>query len=161
VGPEGLPAALADLAIRVATIYGLDCRFEGEQTVAVNDELAATQLFRIAQEALRNAAEHSGANRIAVSLRQEDGKVSLEVRDNGRGFPDNQARFSGAGLRIMRYRANLIGAALEIAPADGQGTRLRCVLPGRRELHLPLSSGTNQMTDETTTMTPKTGQQND
>jgi signal transduction histidine kinase len=130
VGPEGLPAALSDLTVRFATIYGIDCRFEGEQTVAVKDDLSATQLFRIAQEALRNAVEHAEPTRILVILRQRDGQVALEVRDNGKGLPATSRDAPGVGLRIMRYRANLIGASFSVESTPGEGTTMRCILGG-------------------------------
>ncbi len=83
---------------------------------------------RIAQEALTNALRHADATRIDVSLSCEDGVTGLEVRDNGVGRQPNagHADTGGLGLRIMRHRANAIGAEFAIEDAPDGGTIVRC-----------------------------------
>ena len=93
---------------------------------------AAVQLFRIAQEALRNAAQHAHATHVEVDLRGTGDALVLEVRDNGAGFDREAARSQGMGLRIMEHRAGLIGATLSIDGNAGGGTVVRCVLPDAR-----------------------------
>jgi PAS domain S-box-containing protein len=88
-----------------------------------------TQVSRIIQEALTNARRHSGAKRISVSLKMDEGDLLAEVSDDGQGFePDTPP---GVGLSSMRERAALIGGDLEIESEPGRGTdvRLRVPLP--------------------------------
>jgi two-component system CheB/CheR fusion protein len=93
--------------------------------VQLHDNFTATQLYRIAQEALHNAAVHASASKVIVGLRAEQG-LELEVRDDGKGMPDPLPRGSGSGLRIMHHRAGLIGAKLVIESRKHRGTSIRC-----------------------------------
>ena len=128
----GLAAALEDLAIRSTSLYGIRVQSDGEPRVGLN-EPEATQLFRIAQEAVRNAAEHGHAKLIKIRLGTTDGRMTMEVRDDGMGFGGDPTQVRGLGLSIMHHRAGLIGASLDIESKPGQGTVVRCLLP------LPLS----------------------
>jgi len=85
-------------------------------------------LYRIAQEALTNAVRHADATRISVSLCCEDGTTELEVEDNGAGrhLDAAPADTGGLGLRIMKHRANAIGAEFAIEDSPGGGTVVRC-----------------------------------
>jgi two-component system sensor histidine kinase UhpB len=124
----GLVSALSVLCDRFAQQSGLDvaCRI-GE----VLPELpASTELviYRVAQEALTNVARHSGSDRAELSLQPRDSQIVLTVRDHGEGLP--AGRPPGSGIRGMRERAGLVGAALEIQDADpGPGTEVRLQLP--------------------------------
>ena len=90
-----------------------------------NTEIA-THLLRIAQEAVHNAVRHAHPTEVLVTLEAPDGRVTLCVRDNGRGMPPGAVGSGGLGLRIMRYRADTIGADLAIEPAPGGGTTVTC-----------------------------------
>ncbi|MGH2849787.1 MAG: ATP-binding protein [Solirubrobacteraceae bacterium] len=83
-------------------------------------------VYRVAQEALTNAVRHAGASTIALTLAHHDGRVTLRVRDDGRGLPERFAE--GVGISGMRERALLIDAQLELHGAPGQGTEVRLVL---------------------------------
>jgi len=125
---EGLVAALRELAEQFEETHGLPCEFRGDTPVNL-DAFTTTYLYRIAQEATNNAAKHSGADRIEMSLTREDDGVTLRVADDGCGLPDDLSRAAGMGLRIMRYRAGAIGARLQVRGAKGEGTIVTCVLP--------------------------------
>jgi signal transduction histidine kinase len=102
--------------------------------VDFSDLARATHLYRIAQEAVNNALKHSGAGLIEISLFREEGNTVLAVSDDGRGLAGG-AKPGGMGLNIMRYRAGMIGAELEIGPGREGGTVVRCVFhsPSVRE----------------------------
>ena len=85
-------------------------------------------IYRVAQEALANAARHSGASRIEVSLDRVDSLVMLEVADDGGGFAFDQER-NGLGLSGMRERALLVQGSLEIDSRPGKGTTVRLAVP--------------------------------
>jgi signal transduction histidine kinase len=85
-------------------------------------------LYRIAQEALNNAVRHAQASRVAIHLRQDNGKIVLSVKDNGIGF-NTQIRYPGhIGLHTMRERAEKLGGVLDVKSAPGQGTHIRATL---------------------------------
>ena len=91
---------------------------------------AALVVYRVAQEALSNAARHSGATRVDASLhRRADGGVELSVSDDGRGFAFEESQ-RGLGLGGMRERALLIGGELTIESRPGAGTTVRLTVPG-------------------------------
>lgn len=106
---NGLRAALEEMAETTEKIYGVSCRVFQEGNFFVEDNQAATHLFYIAREAVTNSIKHGKAGRIAIRLVEEAGACSLTVRDDGSGAPEGPAD-TGLGLRIMRYRAGLIGA---------------------------------------------------
>jgi len=88
------------------------------------------EVFRIAQEALNNALKHSGAERIDVRLAVVDGKVTLLVADDGKGFDpsDAQARSTRLGITSMEERADALGAELRIESSE-TGTRVQLEAP--------------------------------
>lgn len=130
VDSEGLRSALADFALTVSQQYGVHCELQCENSVSLLDNFSATHLYRIAQEAVSNAIKHGGAKRIELALKEHDGDITLEVRDNGTGIGDRHGSGPGMGLRIMGYRAGLIGATLHVTPRNEGGTLVDCVVRG-------------------------------
>ncbi|MBN9519701.1 PAS domain S-box protein [bacterium] len=126
VDAEGLMAALADLADRTRSDARVACTFDCPDPVAVADNLTATQLYLIAQEAVHNAVKHARPRAVRIALCADHGLV-LRVEDDGAGLPAGR---SGLGLRIMHDRAAIIGARLTIGPASPAGTSVTCELPG-------------------------------
>ena len=96
------------------------------------DENAATHLYRIAQEALTNIARHSLASEVSIHLgpAQAGEGLQLSIEDNGRGFERRVADESdGLGLKIMRYRAQMLGGDLVLESPTAGGTAVRCAFP--------------------------------
>jgi len=87
------------------------------------------QLYKIAQEAVTNAIKHGKANEVQISLANSGEHVVVKVKNNGLPFPDLKDQNPGMGLRIMRYRANVIGASLDIRANRAEGTVVTCSLP--------------------------------
>ena len=116
------------LCERTSKTQGLVCDFQGDQSIAISDATLATHLYRIAQEAVRNAVKHARADRITVQLTQKEGKLTLQVADNGIGIPADADESPGIGHRSMSYRAGLIGAALEMQAGQNGGTTVTCTL---------------------------------
>jgi signal transduction histidine kinase len=88
----------------------------------------ATQLYRIAQEAVRNAIEHGAARQVLIQLTFGNGDMVLTVQDDGAGF-NTKTNCHGMGLRIMRYRAQCIGGSCDVCPGPNQGTIICCRVP--------------------------------
>lgn len=131
---RGLSSALERLTLDTAATWGVACRLECQDDVPSTSSFVATQLFLIAAEAARNAAKHAAASEIVIRLSDHDG-IRLVVSDNGVGLPPADERnASGMGLRIMRYRAGLIGAELLLESPPQGGTIVSCFLkPGQQE----------------------------
>jgi two-component system CheB/CheR fusion protein len=124
---EGLMAALADLAHHTEQEGKVTCTFVCPTVVSLADNLTATHLYLIAQEAVHNALKHGQPRHIRIGL-QSDPVLVLRVQCDGIGMPAGPAGNGGMGLRIMRNRAAIIGASLTIEPAEPRGTVVTCVL---------------------------------
>lgn len=124
----GLESALAVLCDRLAERGGLDvaCRIDSDlPQLSPETELV---IYRVAQEALTNAARHSGSRRAEFDLHRDGARILLTVRDFGKGI--GGTRLVGTGVRGMRERAGLIGASLEIGDAEAKpGAQVRLQVP--------------------------------
>lgn len=125
----GIADALQQLASHAQNMFGIPCRLTGSTGVELADADVASQVYRIAQEAVNNAARHSKSKTIEIRLSQQRGHITLTVRDEGIGLPRPAGQPGGMGQRIMKYRADIIGATLNIESARGKGTSVTCRLP--------------------------------
>ena len=128
VDAQGLASALEDLAVWTREVGAAECDFVCEGQVAISDSYIATHLYRIAQEAVRNALRHASPRRIRIGVTTIGGRLDLSVVDDGTGFSDAVNMLPGMGLRIMRYRADLIGGILTIDSSRRRGTTVLCSL---------------------------------
>jgi signal transduction histidine kinase len=129
LGLMGLVPALRSLpndfmGVNVMVTFSVD-----EASAAAIPADVTLALFRITQEAVQNAAKHSGAREIVVHLRANSEGIVLAVTDDGSGFDVEAALGRGLGLIGMRERVDSIGATLTIRSLTGQGTRLEVSLP--------------------------------
>ncbi len=127
VDAGGLMSSLSWLVESYQKLHNFECTFDCTQPVALQDNATSTHLYRIAQEALQNVAKHAQARRVVVRLESVDGRVRLCVSDDGRGIPEGATPL-GIGHRIMRYRAGVIGALLEIRSSEDAGTTVICTM---------------------------------
>ncbi|MEO6785718.1 MAG: sensor histidine kinase [Chthoniobacteraceae bacterium] len=125
---DGLMHALHALADTTTRSGGVRCVFECPAPVLVPDAELAGQLYRIAQEAVNNALKHAAPGEIRIGLERSDGRLSIEVDDDGPGFPEPLPAGDGIGLRVMKHRAQMIGGTLEIGPHPAGGTRVTCLV---------------------------------
>jgi signal transduction histidine kinase len=157
----GLSAALERLGASAAPLFGIDCQVRTAGEEVPLDDPTPAHLFRIAQEALSNAARHGQAGRVTVTLAYSAERLRLRIEDDGVGIagargpgpgepsssptalrvsaparPDDPR---GMGVRIMHYRARVIGGALEIRPGPDGGTVVTCTVP----LHRPLPTASD------------------
>lgn len=128
---KGLLFALQELVDTVENMYQLKCTLKCDSLFEIEDEMKSINLFRIVQEALNNALKYSKANGIVVDIQQNETEICVLVTDNGVGFiPDKeyQDEAKGMGLKIMQYRADIIGADLIIKSQPEKGTEIQCIL---------------------------------
>jgi signal transduction histidine kinase len=127
----GLSAALSDLAAPFAA-EGVETDVRVPDGLALPEEVEAL-LFRAAQEAFRNVRAHAGARTVRASVSNGDGRVVLEVEDDGAGFTDQQASNARAdghlGLPLLRDLAQEAGATIDVSSTPGEGTRVRLEVP--------------------------------
>ncbi|MGW6967410.1 sensor histidine kinase [Streptomyces zaomyceticus] len=131
---DTLPEALRKTVADWAEHSGVDTRFTvtGAER-PLHEEVAAT-LLRIAQEALSNAGRHSGATRAGVTLSYMGDEITLDVRDDGRGFDplvlrERDDRYGGFGLDGMRARAERLTGSVTVETAPGEGTAISARVP--------------------------------
>jgi signal transduction histidine kinase len=127
----GLSSALEELAGRVRSRHRLGCVFVDRVVVPVADTFAATDLFRIAQEAVSNAIKHANAKELIITLEADESHVTLRVADDGIGLAKAVPDGPGMGLHIMQYRGRMIGATCTIDAGAQGGTVVTCSLQWR------------------------------
>ncbi|HZZ82011.1 MAG TPA: PAS domain S-box protein, partial [Gemmataceae bacterium] len=128
VDAEGLRAALEDHTERIRQQAGIACVLHYPRGLRVADTLTATHLFHIVQESVNNALRHGRPKRIDIQLQAKPDALILTISDDGVGFPAEAGPRDGVGLRLMGYRARLIGGVLQIRPRDGKGTLVTCTV---------------------------------
>jgi signal transduction histidine kinase len=124
---NGLMAALTELADRTCIEGQVTCTFDCPEPVTVADNLTATHLYLIAQEAVNNAVRHGKPRNIRIGLHANP-QLVLRVQCDGKGMPRWPEAKGGLGLRIMRNRAAIVGAHLTIEPNEPSGTMVTCRL---------------------------------
>ena len=122
---EGLSFALRRLAGEIRAVRGVDCLCVCEEPCLVRDNVVATNLYRIVQEALANVAKHSEATRASVSVFRDGERLVIEIRDDGVGGADAD----GSGLVGLASRVGAVGGTLAIDSAVGGPTLIRAEMP--------------------------------
>ena len=125
----GLLSALKTLASNSEKNMGVTCRFRCGKSVSVKNLVKAKQIYRIVQEAVTNAVRHGKANKVNINLRSTKKGTVLLVENDGLDFVKLSPRRKGLGLKIMKYRADLIGGSLDIRKGDKGGTAVICIFP--------------------------------
>jgi two-component system, LuxR family, sensor kinase FixL len=127
---EGLREGFTELAQSISERFGirvnLDLQMPREMFLTEN---TATNLYRIAQEGVLNAARHAEARNVLVEFLVEGLSAELVIQDDGRGFSPTQVEGPGMGLNVMRFRAQLLGGYFAVESKLGAGTTLRCRCP--------------------------------
>ena len=130
----GLMQALQEFAAATTELFKVNCRFECQAPIFFADASTADHLYLIAREATGNALKHGRAQKVVISLEENEEGSLLTVRDDGIGLPDPLPKTEGMGLAIMAQRANLIGASFAIASKSGAGTIVSCCLPDKSRM---------------------------
>jgi len=126
---DGLMEALEGFAANTSHLFGIDCRFECDLPVFVDNPSTAAHLYRIAQEAVSNAVRHGRATEIKLLLEESESGIRLRIADNGAGLPDPFPTHGGMGLRTMADRAKSIGGQFSIKTGLLGGAEVVCVAP--------------------------------
>ena len=127
-GVGDLKTALESLAVNLSHGCHIKSVVEFDGASLPISAPVAAQLYRIAQEAVRNALEHGAAREVLIQLTFADRDIVLTVQDDGEGF-NTKSKGHGMGLRIMRYRAQCIGGSCEVHTGPSKGTTVYCRVP--------------------------------
>ena len=122
---EKIIARMREFATEILDAKDIEYLFKEElpPNLAIGSD-KRKNLFMIFKEAVNNAAKYSHATRMEIGLVADNGSLVLTVKDNGKGF-EEQEDFSGNGLRNMRERAGESGGSLSIRSAPGKGTEIQ------------------------------------
>lgn len=124
---NGLSSALEELAQDAGAFFNTRCEFYCDRSAVVGDQTLALHLYYIAQEAILNAVKHGKARHIEVRLAAANGEdCLLTVRNDGATLASPSTQGRGMGIRIMKYRARMIGATVRIQASTGGGTEVLC-----------------------------------
>ena len=130
----GLFPAVESLVENFRQRTGIPCELAVSNPEMQLPAAHSTAVFRVVQEALTNVARHAQAKHVEVAIEQHPTEVTLNIRDDGRGFMPHKPRKAGSfGLIGLRERAYLIGGDATITSAPGQGTSIEVRLPIRPE----------------------------
>ena len=125
-----LGASLRALSEGARQLFGVSCTVSARGDTQLSDKAAGVQLYRIAQEAVYNAAKHARSKRgVSISLEAGARRLKLVVRDDGVGIPARRPKGVGLGIAIMNHRAASLGGSLSVRRAEGGGTEVICECP--------------------------------
>lgn len=127
----GLMSALHELANRVS--HTVPCTFTCKETILISTPQVSLNAYRIAQDAVSNAMQQTGATKIQIRLFTEDDSVCLEIKDNGNKEGELSAEPESTSVRTLQYRAQAMKAQLFIDFDSHKGTRTTCIFPQAHE----------------------------
>jgi PAS domain S-box-containing protein len=131
---DDLPILLKKLIGSVRTNFEITCRLRTAGPLPKLASEATLQLYKIAQESISNAIKHGKATRIWIALAEENGEVMLQIKNDGKAFPEQCEPSNRLGLKIMDYRARTIGGRLDIRANGRAGTIVTCRIPALDQL---------------------------
>ena len=136
---EGLMIAMQELASNTKKTFNVPCVLKCNKLILIHNEIAVINLYRIAQEAVTNAVKHGKPENIRICLNKEHNTITMTIENDGTGIPDMTKRRNGMGLQIMKYRANMIGASLDIHSRINGGTLVTCIYTDKSKIEVKIS----------------------
>jgi signal transduction histidine kinase len=124
-----LIAAFRKLAAETENTFRIACTFKSDAPRLSIEPSAGGHLYRIAQQAIDNAIRHGKAKRISLALESSGNNIRIVVKDDGSGFSNLSKSHPGLGMRIMRFRADLLGGTVHFSSEPGQGACVECTIP--------------------------------
>ncbi len=129
-GDGGLGVALSRLGAEAETVYGITCTVDTEANLPDLTGEQTSQLYRVAQECVRNAVQHSRGELIQITCGTvQPGRLRLSVACDGKAWDPSRTATTGLGIRIMRHRTERLGGTLTIRPGTDGGTVVVCEIP--------------------------------
>jgi signal transduction histidine kinase len=129
IDPEGLITAFGNLATSITNFYKIKVTPNLDDSIEINNYDTANHIFLIAQEAICNAAKHSGCTDITIDLSRTKNFVKLMIKDNGHGIETDPSQSCGMGMKIMKIRSMAIKAQLTTKTKLNEGTTVSLNIP--------------------------------
>ena len=129
---EDFVDVLGQLIREMERAHRITCTFEVDDDLTVDDVAVATNLYRIAQEALINAVRHGKASHIGITLTHRGDEIVLQIEDDGIGIEEKPQ--GGIGMQNMQRRARIIKGRLDVGPGSQSGTIVQCTVPLRQKV---------------------------
>ncbi len=128
---SGIQTPLMNLMKLVRNLYKVECKFTYDESIIIEDITLATNLYYIAQEATLNAAKYSGGSLITITLERSSDNLTLTIEDNGSGIKkeNDKDKNIGMGLKIMKYRSEIIDGVFSIRKNRPKGTTINVKIP--------------------------------
>lgn len=120
--------SLEELTSNTQKISHVTCSFDCPVPILIDDNNIATHLYRIAQEGISNAVKHGKPQKIELTFNQNAENITFAIKDDGIGMMNDPKNKKGIGLKIMKYRAHMMGATFQIKSNVPHGVWLECVL---------------------------------
>lgn len=133
---DDLPTVLKELAGSVKKLFETSCTFTARGNPPELPQHTTVQLYKIAQEAVSNAVKHGKASQVVIGLAVQSDYLVMTIKNDGFPFSQPSGKSTRMGLRIMHYRANTVGATLEIRALGKNGTLVTCTLPIKLGSHV-------------------------
>lgn len=121
---HGFLPAIEELILNMAKMFNLECHYDFDPDIQIGDLEIATHLYRIIQEAMYNSVKYGKAKQITIALQRDAKEIMVTVQNDGLGILNYDPSSDGMGLRIMHYRAKVLGGQLEIKPGASDGSVL-------------------------------------
>ncbi len=128
IGLGGITTAIKQIVDNTEKVFSIRCTFDYDSDILIEDSTVETQLYYIVQEAVTNSIKHGKAENLNIVLKKVGKKIHLNIRDDGIGIPEAIDLAKGLGLRIMLYRAGVIGASINIYRNGERGTVVSCIM---------------------------------
>jgi signal transduction histidine kinase len=125
---KDLNTALNDLVTHIEESFEISCQFNLTGEIPALPPNTVEHLYKIAQEAATNAIKHAQGTTITFDLLSKDGLLSLKIQNDGRPFPADIEVNDRMGLKIMKYRAHVLGGSFHITSENGT-TIIACSIP--------------------------------
>jgi signal transduction histidine kinase/ligand-binding sensor domain-containing protein len=128
---DNLLAHVRRYAVKYLNLVGIPCDFVAPENVpssAVSSEVRRN-FFLVVKEALHNIVKHASASTVEIKAEVSEGKMRLQIRDNGKGFVPGSGKGEGNGLLNMRKRMADIGGEMQLESVPGSGTSISATLP--------------------------------
>ncbi len=129
LGEDGLGGALQRLADEISSVYGITCILHHAEELPAPSSKTAHHLYAVAMEAVNNAVRHGQSKEIVIEWSRYDGQGRISVEDDGVGFNPDSTQRGGMGLRIMKYRAAMIGGHFDVTRRPSGGMHVICTYP--------------------------------
>ncbi len=125
----GFNAAIEELIRQSRKLFRVDCEFKASAEINLVDHSSAEHLYRIIQEGINNAVKHGQSTKVLVNIIELNKFIRVQIIDNGIGFVGNWRSHNGLGVRIMEFRAQLIGARIDFINGKDSGAIVTCLIP--------------------------------